>query len=35
MNWSNVTDAILDDGTIKTLFVNPTNSSRLYRLIHP
>jgi len=35
VNWSDVTEAIQDDGTAKTFTVNPTNSSRIYRLIHP
>ena len=32
VNWSNVTDIIQDDGTDKTLIVNPTVLSRFYRL---
>jgi hypothetical protein len=35
MNWSNVTDTIQDDGTNRTLMVNPTDASRFYRLIKP
>ena len=32
VNWSNVTAAILDDGTTKTLIVNPPSGNRFYRL---
>lgn len=35
MNWSNVTDAIQDDGTNKTLIINPPTGNRLYRLFKP
>jgi hypothetical protein len=35
LNWSNVTATIQDDGTNKTLIVNPNSGSRFYRLIHP
>jgi hypothetical protein len=35
VNWSNVTEAIEDDGSNKTLFVNPTGQSRFYRLVQP
>jgi hypothetical protein len=35
LNWSNVTDAIQDDGTNKRLVVNPTGQSRFYRLVSP
>ncbi len=32
LNWSNVTSGIQDDGTAKTLIVNPPMGSRFYRL---
>jgi len=35
MNWSNVIGTIQDDGTNKTLIVNPTDQSRFYRLTRP
>jgi hypothetical protein len=35
INWSNVTAAIQDNGTSKTLLVNPTNGSGFYRLVSP
>jgi len=35
VNWSNVTDTIQDDGTTKTLIINPIQPSRFYRLIRP
>jgi len=35
INWSNVTDTIQDDGTNKSLTVNPTEGSRFYRLVRP
>ena len=35
MNWSNVTATIQDDGTTKTLFVNPPAGNRFYRLQKP
>jgi hypothetical protein len=35
VNWSNLTDTILDDGTTKTLVVDPTAGSRFYRLFKP
>jgi hypothetical protein len=31
-SWNDVTDAIQDDGTTKTLIVNPTTGDRFYRL---
>ena len=34
-NWSNVTAAIQDDGTNKTLVVSPTGQSRFYQLVPP
>jgi hypothetical protein len=33
VNWSNVTALVQNDGTTKTLIVNPTGQSRFYRLI--
>ena len=35
LNWSNVTTTIADDGTTKTLLVNPPAGKRFYRLFHP
>ena len=35
VNWSNVTATIQDDGTAKTLIVNPPNGNRFYRLHKP
>ena len=35
INWSNVTTGILDDGTNKSLLVNPPTGSRFYRLYKP
>jgi hypothetical protein len=35
VNWSNVTSGIQDDGTTKTLIVNPPAGNRFYRLRHP
>jgi hypothetical protein len=35
VNWSNVTATIQNDGTNKTLIVNPTSGSRFFRLISP
>ena len=35
LNWSNVTAAIQDDGTNKTLIVNPPTGNRFYRLFKP
>ena len=32
LNWSNVTATIQDDGTTKTLIVNPPTGNRFYRL---
>ena len=32
VNWSNVTATIQDDGTTKTLIVNPPTGNRFYRL---
>jgi hypothetical protein len=35
LNWSNVTSGIQDDGTTKTLIVNPPTGNRFYRLHKP
>jgi len=35
VNWSNVTATIQDDGTTKTLIVNPPTGNRFYRLKMP
>jgi len=35
VNWSNVTAMIQDDGTTKTLIVNPPTGNRFYRLNKP
>jgi hypothetical protein len=35
VNWSNVTSGIQDDGTTKTLIVNPPAGNRFYRLFRP
>jgi hypothetical protein len=35
VNWSNVTATIQDDGTTKTLLVNPPTGNRFYRLHKP
>jgi sugar lactone lactonase YvrE len=35
LNWSNVTATIQDDGTSKTLIVNPPTGNRFYRLRGP
>ena len=35
VNWSNVTAPIQDDGTTKTLIVNPPGGNRFYRLHKP
>jgi hypothetical protein len=35
LNWSNVTSTISDDGTTKSLIVNPPAGNRFYRLYHP
>jgi hypothetical protein len=34
-NWSNVTATIQDNGTTKTLIVNPPSGNRFYRLFKP
>ena len=33
VNWSNITSGITDDGTSKTLIVNPPTGDRFYRLL--
>jgi len=35
VNWSNVTSGIQDDGTTKTLVVNPPTGNKFYRLFKP
>lgn len=35
LNWSNVTATIQDDGTTKTLIVNPPTGNRFYRMHKP
>lgn len=35
LNWSNVTSNIQDDGTTRTLILNPTSGNRFYRLASP
>ena len=35
VNWSNVVTAPVDDGTTKTLIVNPPAGNRFYRLYKP
>lgn len=35
VNWSNVTGGITEDGTTKTLIVNPPAGNRFYRLFKP
>jgi hypothetical protein len=35
VNWSNVTATPLDDGTTKTVIVNPPTGNCFYRLMHP
>ena len=35
LNWSNVTATIQDDGTTKTLIVNPPTGNRFFRLCKP
>jgi hypothetical protein len=32
LNWNNVTSGIVDDGTTKTLIINPPTGNRFYRL---
>jgi hypothetical protein len=35
VNWSNVTTGVVDNGTSKTLVVNPAAGNRFYRLQKP
>ena len=35
VNWSNVVTAPLDDGSLRTVIVNPPTGNRFYRLIRP
>lgn len=35
VNWSNVATTPSDDGTTKTVIVNPPTGNRFYRFIHP
>ena len=35
LNWNDVADTIQDDGTTKTLTVNPPAGNRFYRLVKP
>lgn len=35
VNWSNVLTTPSDDGTTKTVIVNPPTRNRFYRLVHP
>jgi len=35
LNWSNITSGVQDDGTTKTLVVNPPTGNRFYRLHKP
>ncbi len=35
INWSNMTSGILNDGTTKTLVINPASGTRFYRLVIP
>jgi hypothetical protein len=35
VNWSNAPGSILDDGTTRTLIVNPPTGNRFYRLFKP
>jgi hypothetical protein len=35
LNWSNVTNGIQDDGTTRTLIINPPSGNRFYRLRGP
>ncbi len=35
VNWSNVVALPVDDGTTKTLIVNPPTGNRFYRLVKP
>lgn len=35
VNWSNILATPTDDGTTRTLIVNPPTGNRFYRLVHP
>jgi hypothetical protein len=35
VNWSNVVAPVVDDGTTKTVVINPPTGDRFYRLIKP
>jgi hypothetical protein len=35
VNWSNVVTSPTDDGTTKTVVINPPGGNRFYRLFHP
>ena len=35
VNWSNIVSTPTDDGTTKTIVVNPPTGSRFYRLVRP
>src|SRR6266699_156285 len=35
VNWSNVITTPTDDGTTKTVVINPPGGNRFYRLFHP
>ena len=35
VNWSNVVTTPTDDGTTKTVVINPPGGNRFYRLFHP
>jgi hypothetical protein len=35
INWSNITSGIQNDGTTKSLVVNPASGTRFYRLVIP
>jgi hypothetical protein len=35
INWSNITSGIQNDGTTKSLVVNPASGTRFYRLVLP
>jgi hypothetical protein len=35
LNWSNVTSGVQDDGTNKTMVINPPAGNRFYRLHKP
>ena len=35
INWSNITSGIVNDGTTKSLVINPASGTRFYRLVIP